>query len=206
MKLYTTPKAISPARVHFFLLEKGVEIEKVVVDLMKGEHKTPDYRAIAANGRTPALLLDDGSSLCETVAICRYIESLHPEPTLMGRDGLEQARIDMHNRMMEFELMMPMAMAFRHTHPAMEALEDQVPEYGEKQRIAAEKRMKRLDRELAERPYIAGEAFSIADITAWCSIRFFRIAKFAIADEQTNLRAWYDRIAARPAAEQAFAG
>ena len=206
MKLYTTPKAISPARVHFFLLEKGVEIEKVVVDLMKGEHKTPDYRAIAANGRTPALLLDDGSSLCETVAICRYIESLHPEPTLLGRDGLEQARIEMYDRMMELELMMPMAMTFRHTHPAMEALEDQVPEYGEKQRVVAEKRMKRLDRELADRPYIAGASFSIADITAWCAIRFFRMAKFAIAEDQGNLRAWYERIKERPAAEAAFAG
>lgn len=206
MKLYTTPKAISPARVHFFLLEKGVEIEKVVVDLMKGEHKTPEYRAIAPNGRTPALLLDDGSSLCETTAICRYIESLHPEPPLMGRDGLEQARIEMYDRMMELELMMPMAMTFRHTHPAMEALEDQVPEYGEKQRVVAEKRMKRLDRELADRPYIAGASFSIADITAWCAIRFFRMAKFAIAEDQGNLRAWYERIKERPAAEAAFAG
>jgi glutathione S-transferase len=206
MKLYTTPKAISPARVHFFLLEKGVEIEKVVVDLMKGEHKTPEYRAIAPNGRTPALLLDDGSSLCETTAICRYIESLHPEPPLMGRDGLEQARIEMYDRMMELELMMPMAMTFRHTHPAMEALEDQVPEYGEKQRVVAEKRMKRLDRELADRPYIAGASFSIADITAWCAIRFFRMAKFAIAEDQRNLRAWYERIKERPAAEAAFAG
>lgn len=204
MKLYTTPKAISPARVHFFLLEKGIEIEKVVVDLMKGEHRTPEYRAIAPNGRTPALQLDDGSSLCETVAICRYIEAMHPEPVLMGRDALEQAHIEMHNRMMEFELMLPMAMAFRHTHPAMEALEDQVPEYGAKQRAVAEKRMKRLEQELAGRPYIAGDAFSIADITAWCSIRFFRIAKFGITDQQTHLRDWYERVGARASAEAAF--
>lgn len=205
MKLYTTPKAISPARVHFFLLEKGIDIEKVVVDLMKGEHKTPEYRAIAPNGRTPALQLDDGSSLCETTAICRYLEALHPEPVLFGRDPLERARIEMHDRMMELELMMPMAMTFRHTHPAMKALEDQMPEFGEKQRAVAEKRMKRLDRELEGREYIAGDRFSIADITAWCSIRFFRMAHFSISEEQKHLRAWYERIKERPAAEAAFA-
>lgn len=205
MKLYTTPKALSPARVHFFLLEKGVEIEQVNIDLMQGEHRTPEYRAISNNGLSPALQLDDGSTLCETVAICRYFEGLHPEPALFGVDALQQARIEMHNRMMEFNLMLPMAMTFRHGHPAMATLEDQVPEFGEKQRVVAEKRLKRLDRELAERPYIAGEDFSIADITAWCSIRFFRIAKFAIAEEQTNLQAWYERIAERPAAEASFA-
>lgn len=204
MKLYTTKGAISPARVRFFLAEKGIEIELVQIELMKGEHKTPAYRAISPNGRTPALQLDDGSVICESVAICRYFEELHPEPSLLGRTPQERARIEMWNRMMEFELMMPMAMAFRHTFPAMKALEDQVVEFGEKQRSVALKRAARIEKQLATQDYIAGNAFSIADITAWCSFRFFRVAGFEIGDDQPNLKAWFARVKARPAAAVAF--
>ncbi|MHA7833103.1 MAG: glutathione S-transferase family protein [Algiphilus sp.] len=206
MKLFTTPRAISPARVHFFLAEKGIEVEREVINLMEGEHRSAEYRATVPNGRVPALQLDDGTVLCETVAISRYIEeAIQPEPPLMGSDPVERARIEMYDRMMELELMLPMAMTFRHTHPAMKALEDQVPEYGEKQRAVAERRMKRLDKELGERAYIAGETFTIADITAWCSIRFFRAAGFRIDDEQRHLSDWFSRVGSRPAADAAFA-
>lgn len=205
MKLYTTPKAVSPARVHFFLAEKGIEVDREVVNLMEGQHRSAEYRAAVPNGRVPALELDDGTVLCETVAICRYVEeALQPDPPLMGTTALERARIEMLDRMMEFELMMPMAMTFRHTHPAMKALEDQVTEYGEKQRGVAESRMRRLDRELGARPYIAGENFSIVDITAWCSIRFFRAAGFRIAEEQSHLGDWFTRVGERSAAKVAF--
>lgn len=205
MKLYTSKGAVSPARVQFFLAEKGIDVERVQVNLMAGEHKTPAYRAISANGRTPALQLDDGRTLCETVAICRYFEELHPEPPLFGRDAFERAQVEMWNRIVEFELMVPMAMAFRHTFPAMKVLEDQVPEFGEKQRVAAQKRAKRFDRQLETQPYIAGQHFSIVDITAWCSFRFFRIAGFELTDEQPHLRAWFQRVKERPAAAAAFA-
>ncbi|WP_281784142.1 glutathione S-transferase family protein [Sinimarinibacterium flocculans] len=204
MKLYTSRGAVSPARVQFFLTEKGIELEYVQVDLMKGEHKTPEYRAISPNGRSPALQLDDGRVICETTAICHYIEALHPEPPLCGTTPVERAHIEMCDRMMEFELKIPMAMTFRHTFPAMKALEDQVPEFGEKQRKVALKRAARLDRQLANQDYIAGSAFSIADITAWCSFRFFRIAGFDITDETPHLKAWFARIKARPAATAAF--
>jgi glutathione S-transferase len=205
MKLYTSKGAISPARVHFFLAEKGIDIERVQVNLMQGEHKTPEYRAISPNGRSPALQLDDGQTICESMAICRYFEELRPEPLLLGTTALQRAQIEMWNRMMELELMMPMAMAFRHTFPAMKALEDQVPAYGEKQRVVARKRAARLDRQLATQAYIAGDAFSVADITAWCSFRFFRVAGFDITDETPHLRDWFARIKARPAAAAAFA-
>lgn len=204
MKLYTSRGAINPARVQFFLAEKGIEIEHVQVNLMKGEHKTPEYRAISPNGRSPALQLDDGRVICETTAICRYFEALQPEPSLCGTTPVERAHIEMCDRMMEFELMMPMAMAFRHTFPAMKALEDQVPEFGEKQRKVAHKRAARLARQLANQDYIAGAAFSIADITAWCSFRFFRVAGFEITDETPPLKEWFARIKARPAASAAF--
>jgi glutathione S-transferase len=204
MKLYTSKGAISPARVQFFLAEKGIELERVQVNLMQGEHLTPAYRAIAANGRTPALQLDDGRTLCETVAICRYFEELQPEPPLFGTDPYQRAQIEMWNRIVEFELMLPMAMAFRHTFPAMKALEDQVPVFGDKQRTVAQKRARRFDRQLATQDYIAGAQFSIADITAWCSFRFFRVAGFELTDEQPHLRAWFQRIKERPAAAAAF--
>lgn len=204
MKLFTSKGAISPARVLFFLAEKGIEIERVQVDLMKGEHRSAEYRAISPNGRTPALQFDDGRTLCESVAICRYFEELQPQPPLFGRDAIERAQIEMWNRIVEFELMMPMAMAFRHTFPAMKALEDQVPEFGEKQRAVGQSRARRFDRQLATQAYIAGDEFSIADITAWCSFRFFRVAGFEMKDEQPHLRAWFERIKARPAAAVAF--
>ena len=140
MKLFTTPKAISPARVHFFLAEKGIEVERELINLMEGEHRSAAYRSRVPNGRVPALQLDDGTVLCETVAISRYVEeAIQPDPPLLGTNPLERARIEMYDRMMELELMLPMAMTFRHTHPAMKALEDQVAEYGEKQRGVAER-------------------------------------------------------------------
>ncbi len=204
MKLYTTKGAVNPARVQFFLAEKGLVIERGFINLMTGEHKTPEYRQIAANGRVPALQLDDGTVICESVAICRYLEELHPEPLLLGRNTLERAQVEMHDRMMELELMMPMAMAFRHTFPAMKALEDQVPEFGEKQRVLGQKRMRRLNRELAGKNYLLGDYFSIADITAWCALRFFRVSGFEVGEDLPALHAWYQRIKARPAATAAF--
>lgn len=204
MQLYTFSGAVSPARVVFFLAEKGLEISTQTVNLMAGEHKTPEYRRIALNGRVPALELDDGSTLCETMAICRYLEGLHPQPPLLGVDVDAHARIEMWNRMLEFEVMMPMAMAFRHTSPAMKALEDQVPEFGDKQRVVAQKRLKRLDRQIQGRDYIAGDVFSVADITAWCSLKFFRVAGFEIDADWPNLLAWFKRVKARPAAAMAF--
>lgn len=200
MKLYTTPGAPNPARVHFFAAEKGLELEMAPINLMKGEHRSPDYRAVVPNGRVPALQLDDGTVICESVAICRYLEALHPEPCLMGEQPLDQARIEMWNRMMEMEVFLPMGMAFRHTHPAMGALEDQVNEFGEKQREVANKRLKRLNKDLADREYIAGADFSIADITAYSAIRFFRVADFRIAEDWTNLQRWYDTVSERKGA------
>lgn len=204
MQLHTFPGAISPARVKFFLAEKGVDVPCRTVNLMAGEHKTPEYRKRVRNSRVPALELDDGETLCETTAICLYLDALHPEPPLLGTSPLERARIEMWNRMMELELMLPMAMAFRHLTPAMKVLEDQVPEFGAKQKIVATKRIQRLEKEIAGRDYIVGNTFSVADITAWCSFKFFRPAGFAIDDTLPNLQAWFERIKARPAATLAF--
>lgn len=201
MKLYTTPGAPNPARVHFVLAEKGIELPFEEISVMKGVHKTPEYRAKVPNGRVPALEFDDGTVLCETVAICRYLEAEHPSPNLFGADAREQAQIEMWSRMMEMELFLPMGMAFRHTHPAMGALEDQVPEFGEKQRGVASKRLQRLDRELDGRDYLVGNALSMADVIAYTGLRFFRVAGFEAGDDTPTLKAWYERVSAHDGAK-----
>lgn len=203
MKLHTTKGAPSPARVLFFLAEKDMELEMVELNLMKGEHKTPEYRELSINGRVPALELDDGTVIAESVAICRYLEALKPHPPLFGESPLEQAQIEMWNRMMELEVFLPMAMTFRHTHPAMAALEQQISDYGEQQRNVANKRLGRLEKQLIGHDYIVGNSFSIADITAYCSLKFFKLAGFSVGEDQPNLGSWMQRIGERSAAQAA---
>lgn len=204
MKLIGAPGTVSTARVDYFLAEKGLKLDTEVIDLRAAQHKTPEYRARVANGRTPALELDDGTILCETMAICRYVEALHPEPALFGVTPLQQGQVEMWNRIMEFEVMVPMAMCFRHTHPGMKLAEDQVPEWGEKQRVAATKRLARLDKALADQLFVAGDALTVADITAYCALRFFKLSGFAPAEDQPHLQRWYDLMAERPAARAAY--
>ena len=206
MKLITTSRTPNAARVDFFLHEKGVELEREEVALVKGEHKTPAYRARVPNGRIPALELDDGTVICESIAICRYVEATQPAPALFGTTPLEQAQVEMWQRMMEFELFMPMAMSYRHTHETAKMLENpQFPDFGNKQRSVTESRLRRMDKELADRPYIAGEAFTVADITAYCALRFFRFMGYAPQDDQANLGRWFKSVGDRAAAQAAFA-
>jgi len=200
MKLYDNALAPNPRRVRIYLAEKGLDIPRVPVDLMAGEHKQAAYRKIAPNSRVPALELDDGTVILETVAICRYFEGLHPEPPLMGIGVRDAAIVEMWQRRMEFELLIPMAMVFRHTSPMMAALEDQVPEFGEKQRVIVNKRLSVMDRDLADREFIAGERYTIADITAFAAIDFFKLAGFEIVPDQSNLKRWYEAVSARPSA------
>ena len=199
MKLYDTPMAPNPRRVTIFMAEKGIEIPSVNINLMKGEHRSDDYRKVAPNAKVPALELDDGSVLLETVAICRYLESLHPEPNLMGVDGREAAFIEMWQRRIEFELFLPSAMAFRHLHPAGAALEGQIKEYGETCKATGQKRYGILDKDLGKTEYIAGDRFTIADITALCSIDFAEmVSDIHIQDGQDNLKRWYEAVSSRP--------
>ena len=201
MKLYDNTLAPNPRRVRMFLAEKGIEVPLVAVDLLSGEHKQPAYRKIAPNSRVPALELDDGTVILESVAICRYFECVQPDPPLMGRGALDQAIVEMWQRRMEFELLIPMAMAFRHTHPLMAQMEDQVPAFGEKQRVIANNRLSTLNRELEDREFIAGKHFTVADITAFATIDFFKLAGFEIAADQLSLRRWFDAVASRPSAK-----
>ncbi len=189
-------------RVEMYLHEKGVEIPFRQLELMKGEHHSEEYKTIAPNRRVPALVLDDGSVIRESIAICRYIEELHPQPALFGRDALERAQVEMYQRLMELELMMPIAMAFRHGHPAAKALEPvQVQAFADIQREVALKRIKVLNKELAEREFLLGDYFSVADITAYIGLGFGRISKLMPDPEQhPHVVRYIDSIAARASA------
>ena len=160
--------------------------------------KPPNTAKLAPNSRVPVLELDDGTGLLESMAICRYFEALYPEPPLFGTDPLSQGRIEMWSRRIEMELMLPMAGAFRHTHPAMAQLERQVQEYGAISRENSERRLQVLDRDLAESTFVVGEVFSAADITLLCTLDFFgNVGKYEFGD---NVKRWHAVVSARPSA------
>ena len=174
MKLYNNEMANSPRKVRMFIAEKNIsDIEIINIDLMSGEHKTPEYRAIAPNSRIPALELDDGAVIMESTAICRYLESLYPEPNLFGESAIEIASIEMWQARIYNELMIPLAMAFRHLHPGMSNLEIQNKDYGETQKSIGIKSLKYFDTVLSESKFVAGDRFTFADIQMITTTDFF---------------------------------
>jgi glutathione S-transferase len=202
MILHTSARAPNPRRVDMFLAEKGVHIERHLVDLNAGQHKEQAFLARNPLAKVPVLELDDGRFLAESRAICTYLEFRHPEPNLMGCDGEERAFIEMADRQVEFNLFAIAANYIRHTHPGLAALEQpQFPEFGQSQGEKMLQGARWLDGQLAARPYVAGERFTIADITAFCVIEFARLVKFKPSElGLTHLAAWRERIAARPSA------
>ncbi|WP_297802470.1 glutathione S-transferase [uncultured Brevundimonas sp.] len=200
MKLYTTKLAPNPRRVAWFVAEKGIDdLETVEVNLLAGEHKQPEFRNKFGLGHLPALELDDGTCFTETVAIARYLETVYPEPNLMGVDPKETAIIEMWTRRAELYLANPMMMFVRMTHPALSALEAPVPEVGAYNKAAAEKFMKALNRHLADNEYLAGR-FSMADIVGVCGVDFGRLVKYRPPEEYEHLNRWLAACNARPAA------
>lgn len=203
MRLYVSSRAPNPRRVLMFLVEKNINgLDLVNVDLNAQEHKTEAYRAKSPLARVPALELDDGRVLTETRAICTYMEGLHPEPNLMGRDATERAFIEMADRRVEWYFMLPIAHAVRHTHPGLAPLEQpQFPEFGQSQAGKALETAAWLDGELQRQPWIAGDRFTVADITAFCALEFARLMRFKAADKGLQaLQEWRDRVAGRPSA------
>jgi glutathione S-transferase len=198
VRLYDQRRAPNPRRVNIFLAEKGVEIERVQVDLIAGEHKQPDYLAKIGVPQVPALELDDGTILTETVAICRYFEALQPEPNMMGRDVMEQIEIEKWQRLVEFRLFFTVAACFRHTNPHLAVLEDQCPDWGEVNRRRLDDRLGELDRRLAGRDWIAADRLTIADITALVAVDFLRVVKHPIPESYTNILSWLERMHVRP--------
>lgn len=203
MKLYTSHRAPNPRRVRWVMAEKGIEdVEVIEVDILAGEHRTPEYRKRVGVPHLPSLTLDDGTTISESIAIGRYLESLYPEPNLFGHDAREQAVVEMWTRRAEFYLANPIMLSVRHSHPALAALEaTQLPQVAEYNRAAAERFMKTLDRHLAEREFMALDRFTIADIVAVVGLDFARLVRYRPPEEFTNLARWHEACRARPGAK-----
>ena len=185
----------------YFWPKKALRFRPSKVDLGTLQQRSEAYTAINPLQRVPALVLDDGTVITESVAICRYFEALQGDPPLFGRDALENALIEMWNRSVEFHLYVPVSTVFQHLHPAMKAMVDpQVSAWGEANRPRVFDFLRLLDGELRSRPYVAGNDFTIADITALVAVDFMKVSKLIVPEELADLRRWYASVSARPSA------
>jgi len=200
MKIYDGGRAPNPRRVQIFLKEKGLEIETQQLDLNALEHRSDEMTAKNPVQTVPFLELDDGTVIAETIAICRYLEELNPNPSLFGTTPLERATVEMWNRRIEMGFFMRVAFSFRHLHPGAAVLEgEQVPQWGEKNQKLALDFLNVLEAQLSTNEFIAGANMSVADITAIVACQFFKPARIALPDDgYDNFRRWVAQISARP--------
>jgi glutathione S-transferase len=202
MILYGAPMpAPNPRRVRIFLAEKGIDLPETPVDMRKREHKSPEFRAKNPAGQIPTLELDDGTTISETVAICRYFEELHPNPPMFGTTPVEKAHVDQWVRRAEFIVMTPVGMFWRHAHPYTAALLTQFKDFGESNREAVEGGMRWFDRQLQDRAFVAGEAYTMADICLLSTVDFAQWIGLEMPEDAAHLRAWHERVSARPSAK-----
>jgi len=201
MKIIETRLAPNPRRVRIFLAEKGISVPFEEVDLMKGALKTPEMTQLNPAQRVPILVLDDGTAISETMAICRYFEEVKPEPALFGHSAIGRANVEMWNRRAELGLLNCVAHAFRHTHPAMAHLEvPQIKDWGEANKEKALEALAMFDRQLVSNEFIAGDSYTVADITALVAIDFMRLPRIKIPENCANLKRWHGQVSARPSA------
>ncbi|MBP6876993.1 MAG: glutathione S-transferase family protein [Phenylobacterium sp.] len=202
MKLYGAPMpAPNPRRVRIFLAEKGVDLPETPVDMRKREHKSAEFRAKNSMGQLPALELDDGTCISETVAICRYFEETHPGPPMFGRTAVEKALVDQWIRRVEFAVMMPVGNFWRHAHPFTAALLTQFKDFGESNKETYRGAQKYVDRELEGREFLVGDSYTMADICLLSTVDFAEWIGLPVEDEFANLKAWRERVKARPSAD-----
>lgn len=201
MRLIQTKGAPNPRRVSIFLAEKGVALAVEERSILAGELHAPEFAALNPLHQVPVLVLDDGTVLTETVAICRYFEELHPDPALFGTGALGRATVEMWQRRVELGLFVQVAAVFRHLHPRMALNEvPQVAEWGEANKPKVMKSLAVLDDRLASSRYLAGEEYSIADITALVAVDFMKPAKLMRPTHLPNLDRWHSDVSARPSA------
>jgi glutathione S-transferase len=201
MKLYDGGRAPNPRRVRIFLAEKGITIATEPIDLGKLQQRSAAYTAINPMQRVPALVLDDGTVTAESIAICRYFEAIVPDPPLFGRGALDSALVEMWNRRAELHLFLPVASLFQHLHPAMKIMVDpQVPAWGAANKPRVISFLEFLDGELKSRPYVAGEDYTVADITALVAVDFMRVSKLTVPENLANVRRWHQDVLGRPSA------
>ena len=202
MKLYDSKSAPNPRRTRIFLAEKGITLPTEQVDIPTMQHKTAEYTAINPLQRMPALVLDDGTIITELIAICRYFEAVQPEPPLFGTGAKGIALVEMWNRRCEINFFSNVAAVFRHLHPAMKDLEvPQVPAYAEAMRPRAIWFLELLDKELAGREFIAGDRYSVADITTLVAVDFMKPARLTMPENLANVQRWHAAVSARPSSK-----
>lgn len=202
IRLVTCSTAPNPRRVRAVLVEKGIEIPTEEIELASKAHYAPEHLARFGTHHLPALELEDGSTLTETVAISRYLEALWPEPNLMGRTPFETAKIEQWIRRSEFQLMLPVAFVFRHSHPSMATLETQVPAWSEANRARVREGLALLNRRLEESAFLGRGTFSLADVGAYISLDFMRVTKIEIPEEMTALKRWRAVLSERPSLQR----
>ncbi|HEX3409576.1 MAG TPA: glutathione S-transferase family protein [Candidatus Binataceae bacterium] len=202
MKIYDFPMAPNPRRVRIFLAEKKIEMVYVHVDIFKGENRTVEFIQKNPMGGLPVLEFDDGTYLTESVAICRYFEGIQPEPRLMGVDPRDIAFVEMWNRRMELEIFAPIANAIQHTHPAFITRIKQIPEFAEVRREHGMQRIEWLDSILAQRQFITGDHYTIADITAQVAIDVgVNLGGMKLLDGVNHVKRWHEAVSSRPSAK-----
>jgi glutathione S-transferase len=201
VKLYDTKTAPNPRRTRIFLAEKGITVPMEQVDIGALQHKTPEYTAINPLQRMPSLVLDDGTVITESLAICRYFDALQPDPPLFGVGAKEIALVEMWSRRVENNYFATVAAVFRHLHPAMKPLEvPQVPQWAEANKPRVLWFLDFLDGELAKREFIAGDRYTVADITAQVTTDFLKAARLSVNEELVNVKRWHKAVSARPSA------
>lgn len=201
MIFYDSPNpAPNPRRVRIFAAEKGVDLPSQPVSIVKREHKSAEFLALNPRGQTPALQLDDGTVITESVAICRYLEAVHPEPPLFGIGAVEQALIEMWSRRVEMILMPPVGAVWVHTHQFTAALPGRNMEWGEANRPRVDDALRFFDTSLEGRTFVAGDHYSMADILLLTTVDFAAFIGIGLAKDLNNLHAWHARVTARPSA------
>lgn len=199
MRLYEFSPTPSAARVNIFLAELGIDIERVNVDIRGGENLGDEFRSKSINGKIPVLELDDGTTICESVAICRYLESIKPvQSSLFGNTPLEQAQIEMWHRVIEFQGLIPAMQALRNLSGIFKDRENIIEAWGKESRQRLVDFLPTLERQLASSDYIAGDNFSIVDITLYCLVNFIKVVDIRLDDSQPNLQRWFENVSQRP--------
>lgn len=202
MKVYDAAIAPNPRRVRWVMAEKGItDVELVPVSIPDGEHKRADYLAKAGLPNLPMLEMDDGATITESIAICRYLESRYPEPNLFGGDAKETAVIEMWTRRAEMLVATPFMLGVRLSHPGFAALERPAPEVAAWNQQNGLRALQVLDRRLGESEWLACDRLTIADIVAFIGIDFARIVRLRPPEELVNLGRWAAAMRERPAAK-----
>jgi glutathione S-transferase len=201
MKLYDSSRAPNPRRVRIFLAEKGITVPMEQIDIVTLQHKTPGYTALNPMQRVPSLMLDDGTVIAESIAICRYFEAVQPDPSLFGVGAKQIAEVEMWNRRCELNFLFAVASVFRHLHPSMKEMEvPQIPEWADANKPRVAEFLGVLNRELADREFIAGDRYTVADITAQVTVDFMKPARLTVPDSAANVKRWHAAVSARPSA------